>query len=74
MDVFREIRTGSTACAAIIGSCLVPAGSQATDLSAKGATLVEAVRICSAHGTGFFTIPGTDTCLRIAGRARGETR
>jgi hypothetical protein len=74
MDVFREIRTGSTACAAIIGGCLVPAGSQAVDLPAKGATLVESVRICSTHGTGFFTIPGTDTCLRIAGRARGEIR
>ncbi|MBQ0822611.1 porin [Microvirga sp. HBU67558] len=74
MDVFREIRTGSAACAVIIGGCVVPAGSQALDLPAKGATLVEAVRICSAHGTGFFTIPGTDTCLRIGARARGESR
>ena len=40
----------------------------------QGATLVESVRICSTHGTGFFTIPGTDTCLRIAGRARVEIR
>ena len=74
MDMFRVIRTGSTTCAAIIGGCLVPTGSQAVDLPPKGATLVEAVRICSAHGTGFFPIPGTDTCLRIAGRARGEIR
>ncbi|PVE24214.1 porin [Microvirga sp. KLBC 81] len=74
MSVFREIRTGSAACAAIIAGCLVPAGSQAVDLPAKSAAPVESVRICSAHGTGFFTIPGTDTCLRIAGRARGEIR
>jgi hypothetical protein len=74
MSVFREIRIGSAACAAIIGGCFSPAGSQATDLPAKSAAPVGAVRICSTHGTGFFTIPGTDTCLRIAGRARGEIR
>ena len=61
MDMFRVIRTGSTTCAAIIGGCLVPTGSQAVDLPAEGATLIESVRTCSAHGTGFFTIPGTDT-------------
>ncbi|KQP06748.1 porin [Methylobacterium sp. Leaf99] len=32
----------------------------------------EAVRICPASGTGFFTIPGSDTCLRVSGRARFE--
>ncbi|MBD2751193.1 porin [Microvirga sp. BT688] len=74
MSVLRKIRTGSAACAAIIGGCLVPTGSEAADLPTKGANLVESVRICSAHGTGFFAIPGTDTCLRIAGRARGEIR
>ncbi len=71
MSVFR---TGSAACAVIIGGCLVPTGSQALDLPARSTTPVEAVRICSAHGAGFFTIPGTDTCLRIGGRARGEIR
>ena len=28
------------------------------------------VRVCSAYGTGFFYIPGTDTCLRVGGSVR----
>ncbi|KLK89438.1 hypothetical protein AA309_31460 [Microvirga vignae] len=68
------ILTRSTACAAIIGGCLLPAGSQAADLPPRSTAPVEAVRICSVHGAGFFTIPGTDICLRIGGRARGEIR
>lgn len=32
----------------------------------------EAVRICTPYGKGFFTIPGTETCLRLSGRARFE--
>jgi len=30
----------------------------------------EYVRICDVYGTGFFYIPGTETCLRISGYAR----
>lgn len=30
---------------------------------ARGAAAVEYVRICDSFGTGFFFIPGTDTCL-----------
>lgn len=33
---------------------------------------VEYVRVCDAFGTGFFYIPGTETCLRISGLARFE--
>jgi hypothetical protein len=33
---------------------------------------VEYVRICDAFGSGFYYIPGTDTCLRISGRIRVE--
>jgi hypothetical protein len=33
---------------------------------------VEYVRVCTAYGAGFFYIPGTDTCLRVGGRARFE--
>ncbi|MCR5859043.1 porin [Mesorhizobium sp. J428] len=28
---------------------------------------VEYVRVCDAHGNGFFYIPGTETCLQISG-------
>jgi hypothetical protein len=38
----------------------------------RKAAPVEYVRVCTAHGAGFFYIPGTDTCLRIGGRARAE--
>src|SRR5215216_6947167 len=57
---------GSTA-----GLCAV-AGAQAADLPVKKAAPVEYVRVCTAYGAGFFYIPGTDTCLRVGGRTRGE--
>jgi hypothetical protein len=31
---------------------------------------VEYVRVCDAYGAGYFYIPGTETCLKIAGRVR----
>ncbi len=54
-------------CVTIIGS-----GAQAADLPVKGAAPVEYVRVCSTYGTGFFYVPGTETCLRIGGRVRAE--
>jgi hypothetical protein len=32
----------------------------------------EYVRVCDAYGSGFYYIPGTDTCLRIGGYVRYE--
>src|SRR5215212_1946277 len=57
---------GSTA-----GLCAA-AGAQAADLPVTKAAPVEYVKVCTAYGAGFFYIPGTDTCLRVGGRARGE--
>ncbi|MEM0899693.1 MAG: porin [Pseudomonadota bacterium] len=34
--------------------------------------LVEYVRVCDTYGTGFFFIPGTETCLSISGYVRYE--
>src|SRR5918996_3062230 len=31
---------------------------------------VEYVRVCDVYGTGFFYIPGTETCLRVGGYLR----
>ncbi|GJD34071.1 porin [Methylobacterium aerolatum] len=42
----------------------------AADLPVKKAAPVEYVRVCTTYGAGFFYIPGSDTCLRISGRAR----
>ena len=46
--------------------------AHAADLPFNKAAPVEYVRICDAYGTGFFYIPGTDTCLRMSGSVRGE--
>ncbi|TCD14222.1 porin [Oricola cellulosilytica] len=32
--------------------------------------VVEYVRVCDAYGTGYFYIPGTETCLRVHGYVR----
>ncbi|MEZ5841311.1 MAG: porin [Hyphomicrobiales bacterium] len=52
----------------ILGSAAVLAtvtGATAADLPA--AEPVEYVRVCDTFGTGYFCIPGTETCLRIGG-------
>jgi hypothetical protein len=59
----------------LFGSAAVLAagtGAQAADLPTVEP--VEYVRICDAFGTGFYYIPGTDTCLRVGGQVRVETR
>ncbi|MFK5599086.1 porin [Methylobacterium sp. HMF5984] len=61
----------STLLASAAGFAAV-AGAQAADLPVKKAAPIEYVRVCSAYGAGFFYIPGTDTCLRLSGRARLE--
>ncbi|MDB5510884.1 MAG: porin [Enterovirga sp.] len=64
MKLVKSLLLGSAA-----GLCAV-AGAQAADLPMRKAAPVEYVRVCTASGAGFFYIPGTDTCLRIGGRAR----
>jgi hypothetical protein len=43
-------------------------GAQAADLSI--AEPIDYVRVCDAMGTGFWYIPGTDTCIRIGGEVQ----
>src|SRR5215213_7125942 len=66
MKLVKSLLLGSAA------SLCAVAGTQAADLPVQKAAPVEYVRICTAYGAGFFFIPGTDTCLRVGGRARGE--
>src|SRR5262245_23840563 len=47
------------------------AGTQAADLPVK-AKPVEYVKICTLYGDGFYYIPGTDMCIRFAGRAQAD--
>ncbi len=35
---------------------------------------MEYVRVCDVYGTGFFYIPGTETCLRVGGYIRYDIR
>ncbi len=52
---------------------LAVAGAQAADMPVK-AKPVEYVKICSLYGAGFYYIPGTDTCLKVGGYLRVQTR
>jgi Porin subfamily len=45
-------------------------GASAADLAVTKPAPAEYVRVCSAEGSGFFYIPGTETCLSISGRVR----
>ncbi|MDP4003122.1 porin [Methylobacterium sp. NEAU K] len=66
MKLLKSSLLGSAAVFAAVGSV------HAADLPVKKAAPVEFVRVCNAYGAGFFYIPGTDTCLRLSGRARME--
>ncbi len=66
MKLLKSSLLGSAAALAAVGAV------QAADLPVKKAVPIEFVRVCSAYGAGFFYIPGTDTCLRLSGRARFE--
>ena len=62
----------------LIGSAAaltVVSGAQAADaVVAAEPEPMEYVKVCDAYGTGFFYIPGTETCLKIGGSARYEKR
>src|SRR6478672_8220593 len=52
---------------------LVTVGAaEAADLPMTKAEPVEYVKVCSEFGEGYFYIPGTDTCLKIAGEVRAS--
>jgi hypothetical protein len=65
MKMVKSLLLGSAAALAAL------TGAQAADLPVK-AKPVEYVKICSLYGAGFYYIPGTDTCIRIAGHIRAE--
>ena len=46
--------------------------SNAADLPSGKSGPVSYVKICDAYGAGFFTLPGSDTCLKIGGFVRVE--
>jgi hypothetical protein len=57
----------------LLGSAAVLAtvvGAQAADLPSKKAAPATYVKICDAYGAGFYTIPGSDTCVKLGGYVR----
>ena len=55
------------------GSALFVAGAaSAADLPSRKAGPVSYVKICDAYGAGYFSLPGSDTCVRVAGYVRAE--
>jgi hypothetical protein len=62
----KTLLLGTAAAFAVAG------GAQAADLAV--ADPVDYVKVCDVFGTGFFYIPGTDTCLKIGGYAKLEAR
>ena len=47
-------------------------GAQAADAIVVEPEPVEYVRVCDAYGSGFFYIPGTETCIRFSGFIRSS--
>jgi len=66
MKTLRGLLLGS---GAVILSAVA---AQAADLPLK-AKAVEYVKVCSLYGSGFYYIPGTDTCIKLGGYLRAET-
>lgn len=65
----KSLLLGSAAALAVVS------GAQAADaVVAAQPEPMEYVKVCDAYGTGFFYIPGTETCLRIGGELRYEKR
>ncbi|WP_413710130.1 porin [Rhizobium sp. Rhizsp82] len=61
----RSILIGSAAALSSVS------GAYAADaIVAAEPEAVEYVRVCDAYGTGYFYIPGTETCLKIGGYLR----
>jgi Porin subfamily len=65
MKMVKSLVWGSAAAILAVG------GAQAADLPLK-AKAVEYVRVCSLYGSGFYYIPGTDTCVKIGGYLRTD--
>ncbi len=64
----KSLLLGSAAALAVVS------GAQAADaIVAAEPEPAEYVKVCDAFGTGYFYIPGTETCLNIGGWVRFQT-
>jgi hypothetical protein len=58
----------------LLGTAAAFAAAPALAADLLTAEPVEFVRICDTFGTGYWFIPGTETCLKIGGYVRFDTR
>lgn len=68
MNIKRLLISSAAAMAAVSGAHAADA------IVAAEPEPLEYVRVCDAFGTGFFYIPGTETCLKFGGYIRFEGR
>jgi hypothetical protein len=65
----KSLLIGSAAALAVVS------GARAADaVVAAEPEPMEYVKVCDAYGTGYFYIPGTETCLKVGGQLRYELR
>jgi len=64
MTLYKSLLLGSAA------GLVAIAGASAADLPSKKAAPATYVKICDAYGAGFYTIPGSDTCIKVGGYVR----
>jgi len=64
MTLYKSLLLGSAA------GLVAIAGASAADLPSKKAAPATYVKICDAYGAGFYTIPGSDTCVKVGGYVR----
>ncbi len=59
----------------VSASLLAASGAHAADaVIAAEPEPLEYVQICQGYGTGYFLIPGTETCLKVGGKVRAEAQ
>ena len=68
MKLVKSLLLGSAAGIVAVGSAV------AADLPVRKAAPVDYVQVCSQFGTGYFYIPGTDTCLKVGGYVRYQAQ
>ena len=61
MTLMKSILLGSAA------GIVAVASAQAADLPTRKAAPVEYVRVCNVGGITGWTLPGSDTCLKVSG-------
>lgn len=74
LSAVMSARRGIAASLAALALAGTTHGALAADALPAAAEPVDYVRVCDAYGSGFFYVPGTQTCLRIGGRVRVEYR